>query len=108
MPRPALARAGHDYNRIAAELGVPKGTVSAWVHDTPWLDRLSYEECRKRAAEGVRRYWEAERPAREAKREATRAVAAAEIGALTERELLIAGAIAYWCEGAKNKPYDRS
>ena len=55
----------------------------------------------------MRRYWEAERPVREAKREATRAAAAAEIGSLTQRELLIAGAIAYWCEGAKNKPYHR-
>jgi hypothetical protein len=30
--------------------------------------------------------------------------AAAEIGELTDREILIAGAIAYWCEGAKSKP----
>jgi transposase len=102
-----LREQGYDYNRIAAELSVSKGTVSAWVHDMPWPDRLSYEECRKRAAEGARRYWEAERPAREAKREATRAVAAAEIGALTDRELLIAGAVAYWCEGAKSKPHHR-
>lgn len=43
----------------------------------------------------------------EALREATRAAAAAEIGALTSRELIIAGAVAYWCEGAKNKPYRR-
>jgi len=84
-----LREQGYDYNRIAAELGVSKGTVSAWVHDLPWPDRLSYEECRKRAAEGVRRYWEAERPLREARREATRAAAAAEIGTLTQRELLI-------------------
>ena len=102
-----LREQGYDYNRIAAELGVSKGTVSAWVHDMPWPDRLSYEECRKRAAEGARRYWEAERRVREAQREATRAAAAAEIGTLTQRELLIAGAIAYWCEGAKNKPYLR-
>jgi transposase len=102
-----LREQGYDYNRIAAELGVSKGTVSAWVHDMPWPDRLSYEECRKRAAEGARRYWAAERPAREAQREATSAAAAAEIGTLTKRELLIAGAIAYWCEGAKNKPYHR-
>ena len=101
-----LREQGYDYNRIAAELGVSKGTVSAWVHDMPWPDRLSYEECRKRAAEGVRRYWEAERAAREAEREATRAAAAAEIGALTHRELLIAGAVAYWCEGTKSKPHN--
>jgi predicted transcriptional regulator len=100
-----LREQGLDYNRIAAELGVSKGSVSHWVSDMPWPDRLSYEECRKRAAEGVRRYWETERPIREAKREAVRAAATAEIGTLTQRELLIAGAIAYWCEGAKSKPY---
>jgi hypothetical protein len=48
----------------------------------------AHEECRKRAAEGARRYW----------------AAGAEIGDPTERELIIAGAIAYWCEGTKNKP----
>jgi len=102
-----LREQGLDYDRIAAELGVSKGTVSAWVHDMPWPDRLSYEECRKRAAEGARLYWETERRVREARREAVRAAAAADIGPLTQRELLIAGAIAYWCEGSKNKPYNR-
>jgi transcriptional regulator with XRE-family HTH domain len=102
-----LREQGYDYNRIAAELGVSKSSVSLWVRDIPWPDRLSYEECRKRAAEGVRRYWEAERATREAKREATRAAAAANIGALTQRELLIAGAVAYWCEGTKSKPHRR-
>ena len=102
-----LREQGYDYNRIAAELGVSKGTVSAWVHDMPWPERLSYEECRKRAAEGARRYWETERRVREARREAARAAAAADIGSLTQRELIIAGAIAYWCEGSKNKPYNR-
>src|SRR6516225_288416 len=98
---------GLDYNRIAAELGVSKGSVSLWVRDLPRPESLSYEECRRRAAEGVRRYWAAERPVREAQRRAARAAAAAQIGELNEREILIAGAIAYWCEGAKNKPYRR-
>ena len=31
--------------------------------------------------------------------------AAAQVGELTDREILIAGAVAYWCEGAKSKPY---
>jgi hypothetical protein len=73
----------------------------------PRPERLSYEECRKRAAEGSRRYWEIERPAREAEREAVRAAAAGQIGTLSKREILIAGAIAYWCEGKKSKPYRR-
>ena len=103
-----LREQGYAYDQIAAELGVSKSSVSLWVRDLPRPARLSYEECRKRQAEGVRLYWEVERPAREARREAARAAAAGEIGALTQRELLIAGAVAYWCEGAKNKPHRRA
>jgi hypothetical protein len=97
-----------DYEEIAAALGVAKSSVSLWVRDLPVPERLSYAECRKRSAEGARRYWAAERPVREARRAAVRDAAAAQIGALTDRELLIAGAIAYWCEGAKSKPHRRS
>ncbi len=102
-----LRAQGLDYDDIVAQLGVSKSTVSAWVSDMPWPERLSYEACRQRAAEGARRYWEAERPAREARREAVSATAMAQIGALSEREILIAGAVAYWSEGAKNKPHKR-
>jgi predicted transcriptional regulator len=98
---------GLNYNQIAAELGVSKSSVSLWVRDIPRPPGLSYEECRKRVAEGVRRYWAAERPIREGQREAVRAAASAELGQLSEREIIIAGAIAYWCEGTKNKPYRR-
>ncbi len=100
-----LRTQGMDYEEIAAALGVAKSSVSLWVRDLPTPARLSYAECRKRSAEGARRYWAAERPAREALRIAAREAAAAEIGELTDRELLIAGAIAYWCEGAKSKPH---
>jgi hypothetical protein len=100
-----LRQQGLDYEEIAGALGVSKSSVSLWVRDMPRPPRLSYEETRKRATEGVRRYWAAERPVREAKREAVRATAARDIGPLSLREILIAGAIAYWCEGAKRKPY---
>jgi hypothetical protein len=99
---------GLDYEEIAGALGVAKGSVSLWVRDLPRPARLSYDECRRRSAEGARRYWAAERPVREARRAAERAAAGAQIGTLTDRELLIAGAIAYWCEGAKSKPHQRS
>jgi transcriptional regulator with XRE-family HTH domain len=102
-----LRRQGLAYHQIVAELGVSKSTVSAWVSDMPRPDRLSYEACCKRQAEAVARYWAAERPLREAGREAISAAAAAQIGTLNDRETLIAGAIAYWCEGVKNKPYRR-
>lgn len=72
-----LRTQGMDYEEIAAALGVAKSSVSLWVRDLPTPDRLSYEECRKRAAEGTRRYWAAERPAREA----SRALACAEAAA---------------------------
>jgi transcriptional regulator with XRE-family HTH domain len=99
-----LREGGLDYEEIAGALGVSKSSVSLWVRDMPRPPRLSYKETRKRAAEGVRRYWAAERPVREARREAVRAAAAAAIGVLSPREILIAGSIAYWCEGTKKKP----
>ncbi len=102
-----LREQGLDYEKIVAELGVSKSSVSLWVRDMPRPPGLSYEECRKRSAEGVRRYWAVEGPIREAEREAVSAAAAAQIGPLNDREIIIAGAIAYWCEGAKNKPYRR-
>jgi hypothetical protein len=98
-----LRAQGLDYEEIADAVGVSKGSISLWVRDLPTPTRLTHEECRKRSAEGARRYWEAERPVREARREAVRQAAAAEIGDLTSRELLIAGSIAYWCEGSKSK-----
>lgn len=46
--------------------------------------------------------------AREGRHANERAAAATEIGELTDREILIAGAIAYWCEGTKTKPHRRN
>jgi hypothetical protein len=103
-----LRNLGLDYDEIVARLGVSKSSVSLWVRDLPRPPRLSIEECRKRSAEGSRRYWEAERPAREAHLAGVAARATAEIGDMTDREVLIAGAIAYWCEGTKNKPHRRA
>jgi predicted transcriptional regulator len=103
----ALRERGLTYNQIVAELGVSKSSVSLWVRDMPRTGPLSYQAFRKRQAAGVRRYWAGERSIREAQREATRAAAADQIGQLTDREIIIAGTVAYWCEGAKNKPHRR-
>jgi hypothetical protein len=94
---------GLDYDDIVAALGVAKSSVSLWVRDLPRPERLSPEACRQRSAENTRKYWARERPVREARRVAEIDAIAAEVGDLTEREMLIAGAIAYWCEGTKTK-----
>ena len=96
---------GLGYDDIVAQLHVSKSSVSLWVRDLP--RPVSPEEARRRGTEAARRRWQERQPARDAQRAAEQAAAAAEIGKLTDRELLIAGAIAYWCEGAKSKPYRR-
>src|ERR1022692_902199 len=84
---------GMAYDEIAAELGVSKSSASLWVRDLPRPERLSYEVSRERQAAGVARYWARERREREALRAAVSATAARQIGSLTEREILIGGAI---------------
>src|SRR5215469_2596184 len=98
---------GLAYHEIAARLGVSKSSVSLWIRDLPVPERLTYEECRKRAAEGTHSYWATEREVRRTRRTGEVSGAAAEIGEVSDREILIAGAIAYWCEGAKAKPSRR-
>jgi transposase len=99
---------GHTYAEIAADLGVSKGSVSLWVRDMPRVGRLSEEECRERNMSGTAAYWQGEQLRREAARQAMSREAARQIGDLSDREILIAGAVAYWCEGTKNKPHRRS
>ncbi len=112
----ALRRAGRSRREISELLAITSNeTLNEALKGEPpqpwtWRPnarRLSYDECRKRSVEGVRRYWAVEGPLREARREAVSTAAAAQIGELSDREILIAGAIAYWCEGAKNKPHKR-
>jgi transcriptional regulator with XRE-family HTH domain len=102
-----LRAKGYTYVEIATELGVAKSSVSLWTRDMPRVGRISYQEIRQRNSAGVSAFWAAESPRREARRRAVSEAAAAEIGSLTDREVRIAGAIAYWSEGAKNKPYRR-
>lgn len=94
-----LRTQGLSYNEIVAQLGVSKSSVSLWVRDLPCPERFRYVHNQRRV-EGLRKYNEA----RSARHAAESEAAAAEFGELTDREILIGGAIAYWCEGAKNKP----
>jgi hypothetical protein len=98
-----LRTQGLSYNEIVAQLGVAKSSVSLWVRDIPCPERFAYVHSERRI-EGLRRFNEA----RLARLAAETEAASNEIGSLTDREILIAGAIAYWCEGTKSKPYRRA
>jgi hypothetical protein len=100
-----LRMQGLAYNEIVDRLHVSKSSVSLWVRDLP--RPVTDEEARRRRTEAARQHWLAEQPRRDAQRAAERDAAAAEIGSLSAREILVAGAIAYWCEGSKSKPYRR-
>lgn len=102
-----LRRAGKSRREIKEALGfIGNSTLNQLLRGEPLPPgRAGSAESRQRTAEGVQRYWAAERPARESTRAAISAAAAAQVGKLTDREITIAGAIAYWCEGAKSKPY---
>jgi len=104
-----LRRQGRSRREIKETLGfISNSTLNQILRGEPLPpERVGprYAESRRRAAEGVERYWAAERAAREAPRVAMSAAAATQVGELTGREVIIAGALAYWCEGAKSKPY---
>lgn len=102
-----MRRQGATYDQIAAELRVSKSTCSLWLRD------LSHpEDDPERAAAAQRRRIEALRAQRdrEARDEAGRRVSAdvaASLGQVTARDLVLALAVSYSCEGAKTKPWNR-
>ncbi|SEE99721.1 hypothetical protein [Streptomyces sp. Ag109_O5-10] len=95
---------GWTYDQIQVELGCSKSSISLWVRDLPKPERRDPTEQAKLAA---RKRWEHELAVRDEERQRTKADAADEIGAMTPRELFMAGVALYWAEGAKDKPYDR-
>ncbi|WP_199510509.1 helix-turn-helix domain-containing protein [Nucisporomicrobium flavum] len=103
-----LRHAGYTVPEIAAELNVSKSTAYLWVRHLP-LDETS-ERAHERRSEHSRRIaetrWEPLRQKRDADRAATNEAEAAWVGALSDREVRLLGAVAYWCEGAKSKPWE--
>ena len=83
-------------------------TSTAWL----WVKHLPLDPDSDRARQKSTHaklmtdaQWERRRGERDAHRSLAGATAAAEVGALSARELTLIGAVAYWCEGAKAKPW---
>ncbi|WP_020120860.1 terminase gpP N-terminus-related DNA-binding protein [Streptomyces canus] len=96
---------GWTYDRIGAELGYSKSSVSLWVRDLPPPEPKSTpEEQRARMNAGLARL----RHAQDQERQATKAAAEAAVGEMSDRELFFTGVALYWAEGAKDKPHRRT
>jgi transposase len=98
---------GKSYREIAAEIPVSKSTLSGWLCDVPLTQE--HRERIEGLREGATLSRAASIRARRIRRTAAiMSAAAAEIGELSERELFIAGVVAYWAEGTKAKPWSPS
>lgn len=100
-----LRKDGLSLRQIAEALHVAKSSVSVWVADVP-VPPICGPGSAEIAQRG-RDYWDAELRRRDIAREATKLSAAEEVGSLSDRDLLLVGAILYWAEGSKDKSYDR-
>lgn len=103
-----MRQGGATVPEIALALGVSKSTAYLWVKHLP-LDETS-ERAQQRRSEHARRVsetrWEPLRRKRDADRAAVNEAEAAWVEELSEREIRLLGAVAYWCEGAKAKPWE--
>lgn len=89
-----LRARGWTMDAIAAELGVSKSSVSLWTRDVPFEARPARTGARRRGPNALQRRKAAEIAGlmEEGRRR---------IGALSEREFLVAGVLLYAGEGAK-------
>jgi hypothetical protein len=99
-----LRRQGRSYREIREELHVSKSSLSLWLKDIELTDeqRERLVELQRISRTRAGRTMQARRIAR---REATVASARAQVAALAESELFVAGVVAYWAEGSKAKPW---
>jgi transcriptional regulator with XRE-family HTH domain len=101
-----LRREGRSYREIEEILGVSRSSVSLWVRNVPLTEehRAALAERRRAAYE---RQAASVRAASRARHQRLIDEAASQVGTISNRELFVAGVVAYWAEGSKTKPWGR-
>jgi transposase len=103
----ALRREGHTVPQIAERLSVSKSSAYLWVKHIPLeaTAERAHERRSRHSRQVAEARWEPLRMQRDAERARTTESEAGWVGRLSEREVRIMGAVAYWCEGSKAKPW---
>ncbi|MDP9070198.1 MAG: hypothetical protein M3N68_02710 [Actinomycetota bacterium] len=100
----ALRLQGKSYREIQQFVSVSKSTLSLWLRDTPLTDEHG-EVLRQKAVAAAERRGQSHRAAAARRRDVLQARARSQVVGLSAKELFVAGVVAYWAEGAKNKPW---
>jgi hypothetical protein len=95
------------YKEIRAVIGGSMASLSKWLRDIP-LTELQRAGLRRRRLEAVRKTARANHERRLAREAEINRTTAADIGRVTQRDLFIAGVVAYAAEGSKKKPWQSS
>jgi hypothetical protein len=92
---------------IAEEFSVSMKTACLWCTGLPVPPRARHGGDQEHVRMMNRKRWDAFLAEREQERSAIKAAAAERVGTLSDRELELIAVTSYWCEGSKDKPYDR-
>jgi predicted transcriptional regulator len=93
---------------IAEELGVAPATAYVWCKGIPVPSRAVHGRSPEETRAMARAYWDAELQRRDVTRQDCINEHRRRIGRLTEYQLGLVVATAYWCEGSKSKPGRRN
>ncbi|AEV88670.1 hypothetical protein ACWT_7659 [Actinoplanes sp. SE50] len=102
-----LRAQGRTVPEIAAALEVSKSSAYLWTRDMP-LDATPEEAAARRSRHSksvAEKRWGPHRKERDLARDRMRAEVSGWVGDLSEREVILLGSVAYWCEGAKEMPW---
>lgn len=105
----AMRLEGATYDQIADELGVSRSSCSLWLRHLPHpeADTERAREAQERRTAALRARLRRDRDTRDEQGRERSAVVADGLGVVTSRDLILAMAVSYWCEGSKTKPWDR-
>jgi hypothetical protein len=100
----AMRGEGRSYREIREVVGVSKSTLSLWLRDVPLTEDQKLALAQRGPALTTARF-ETNRAFATCRRERIGTDACNQIAEVSESELFVAGVVAYWAEGAKNKPW---